>query len=71
MLENNGNISQKVIGNAISAYLLMFISGLFFFNKTNENINHPFVKAHTKTAMLIHLGFLVTYIVFISNSLFS
>lgn len=65
------NIPEKVKANAISAYLLVFISWLFLFNKTNKNIDHPFVKGHTKTAMLIHLWFLITYIIFISNSLFS
>jgi hypothetical protein len=64
-------LSEKVIWNAISAYLMIFISGLFLFNKTNKNIDNDFVKWHTKSAMLIHLWFLITYIVFISNSLFS
>lgn len=67
----NENLSEKIIGNAITAYLMMFISWLFLFNKTNKNINNDFVKWHTKSAMLIHLWFLITYIVFISNSLFS
>ncbi len=67
MLENNQNISEKSKWNAISAYLMIFISWLFLFNKQNPEINNPFVRAHTKTAMLIHFWFLLTYIVFISN----
>lgn len=67
----NSNITKKVKWNAISAYLMIFISGLFLFNKTNNNINNTFVKWHTKSAMLIHFWFLITYIIFISNSLFS
>jgi len=71
MLETNKNISEKTIWNAISAYLMMFISWLFLFNKENPEINNSFVKNHTKTAMVIHLWFLITYIIFISNWLFS
>jgi hypothetical protein len=55
MTEINNNISEKVKGNAISAYLMVFISGLFLLNKTEPNINNSFVKSHTKSAMLIHL----------------
>lgn len=71
MTEINNNISEKVKGNAISAYLMVFISGLFLLNKTEPNINNSFVKSHTKSAMLIHLWFLITYIIFISNWIFS
>jgi len=71
MEEINENISEKVKWNAISAYLMIFISWLFLFNKTNPHINNSFVKAHTKTAMLIHFWFLITYIIFISNDLFA
>lgn len=65
------NISDKSIGNAISAYLMIFVSWLFLFNSTNKNINNKFVKWHTKSAWIIHLWFFITYIIFISNSLFS
>lgn len=71
MVKINNNISEKVKGNAVSAYLMVFISWLFLLNKTNTNINNSFVKTHTKTAMLIHLWFLITYLIFISNSLFA
>lgn len=64
-------LSDKIIGNAITAYLMVFISGLFLFNKNNKNINNDFVKWHTKSAILIHLWFLITYIIFISNAVFS
>ena len=67
----NNNISEKIKGNAISAYLFIFIAWLFLFNKTNENINNDFVRNHAKTASLIHLWFLITIIIFLSNSLFA
>lgn len=65
------NLSNKIIGNAITAYLFIFVSWLFLFNKTNENINNDFVKWHTKSALTIHAWFLITYVIFVSNSLFS
>lgn len=70
-LNEKTNISDKSIGNAISAYLMIFVSWLFLFNSTNKNINNEFVKWHTKSAWIIHLWFFITYIIFISNSLFS
>ena len=59
-------IHQKSKNNAISAYLMLFISWLFIFNRSNEYINNNFVKSHTKVAFLIHISFLLNYIVFIS-----
>jgi len=61
-------IHQKSINNAISAYLMLFISWLFIFNKKNDYINNDFVKSHTKIAFLIHLSFLINYLIFISYS---
>ncbi len=58
-------LNTKIINNAISAYLMLFISGLFLFNKKNILINNPFVKNHTKTAILIHILFLINFVVFI------
>lgn len=58
-------ISKTIRANAVSSYLLLFISWLFLFNKDNNHINNNFVKSHTKIAILIHLSFLITYIVFI------
>ncbi len=66
-MEQN-TIHQKSINNAISAYFMLFISSLFLFNKKNEYVNNDFVKSHTKIAILIHLSFLLTYIIFISFS---
>lgn len=60
------NIDPKIKANAISAYLLLFISGAFLFNKENHLLNNSFVKSHTKVALLLHFGFLFTYIIFIS-----
>ena len=61
-------IHKKSVNNAISAYLMLFISSLFLFNKKNEFVNNEFVKSHTKVALLIHLSLLLTYIIFISFS---
>ena len=67
----NNNRESKIIGNAISAYLMICVSWLFLFNKTNNNINNDFVKWHTKTAIKIHMWFFITYLIFITYSLFS
>lgn len=64
MLEKEQN--SKIIGNAISAYLMIFVSVMFLFNKSNHLLNNHFVKKHTKSALLIHVGFLITYMIFIS-----
>jgi len=56
--------NRKIIGNAISSYLLIFISISFLFIKGNKYISNNFVKTHTKTAFLIHILFLITYILF-------
>ncbi len=66
-MEQN-TIHTKTVNNAISAYLMLFISWLFIFDKKNQYINNDFVKSHTKVAFLIHLGFLINYIIFISFS---
>ena len=64
MLEKEQN--SKIIWNAISAYFMIFVSGMFLFNKTNPLLSNKFIKQHTKSALMIHLGFLLSYIVFIS-----
>jgi hypothetical protein len=48
------NINKKIIANAISAYLLIFVCSLFFLNKTNDSLNNDFVKRHVKSALVIH-----------------
>ncbi len=68
-MENKLNDTIK--GNAISAYLMIFISWLFLFNKQNPNINNDFVKNHTKSAFLVHIWFLITYVILITNDLFA
>lgn len=59
-------IHKKTINNGISAYLMVLISGAFLFNKDNEYLNNSFVKSHTKIAFLIHISFLINYVIFIS-----
>ena len=68
---NYSDIDEKTAGNALSAYFLIFISWLFLFNKTNKYINNDFVKAHVLSSWIIHLCFIITYIIFINFSLFS
>lgn len=70
MENNNIELNEKIKANAISAYLMIFVSLWFLINKTNSNINNSFVKAHVKSAFIIHLLFFVTYVIFISNWLF-
>ena len=56
---------RKIIWNAITAYLLLFISILFLFNKKNKYLNNIFVASHTKVAFFIHMWFLLTIVIFI------
>lgn len=58
--------NSKIIWNAVSAYFMIFVSGMFLFNKQNPLLNNSFVKKHTKSALIIHLGFLLSYLIFIS-----
>lgn len=57
-------IDKKVKGNAVAAYLMIFISGLFVLNKDKPALCNSFVKWHTKTAFFIHTLFLAVIIVF-------
>jgi uncharacterized membrane protein len=59
------NLDPKIKANALTAYLLVFISFLFLFNKSNKYINNDFVKGHTKTAFLIHIMLVLVYVIFI------
>lgn len=63
-MENNENLNKKAMKNAESSYFLILLNLAFFFSH-DKDVNHPFVKAHTKTASIIHLLFLLTYIIFI------
>jgi len=60
----NIETNKKIIWNAISAYLLLFISVSFLFQKNDKLLNNNLVKSHTKVAFLIHLWFLTTLIIF-------
>lgn len=66
MTSINNEISKKVIGNAMSAYGLVFICLLLLLNKKDPNINHSFVKSHIHSAFSIHISFIITYIIFIT-----
>lgn len=61
-------MEKRITNNAISAYLGMWL--LLLIPSKNEYINNPFVKSHAKTASVIHILFLVNYIIFISYWLF-
>ncbi len=65
-MPNQIETNKKVINNAISAYLLLFISSMFLLNKRDQYINNNFVRSHTKVALIIHFLFLLTLIVFSS-----
>jgi len=64
-------LTKQIRSNAVSAYFLLFVSGLFLFNKTNPALSHPFVQQHTKNALLIHILFLVAYSICILSNVFS
>ncbi len=57
--------NQKIINNAVSSYFMLFICIAFLFAKNNKLLYNPFVKWHAKTAFLIHIMFLLVYIIFV------
>ena len=59
------NIHPKTKANAISSYLMIFMSLGFLINKENPYINNDFVKSHTKHAFILHIAFFATYIIFV------
>lgn len=69
--QESSKISSTICGNAISAYLMVLVCIFLLFNKENSNINNDFVKAHVKTAFIIHIAFFITYYIFVSQQLFA
>ncbi|MDD5769746.1 MAG: hypothetical protein PHE25_02160 [Candidatus Gracilibacteria bacterium] len=61
-------MNKKIINNAISAYLGLAI--LLILPSKKENINHPFIKNHAKTALFIHFLMLISYLTFVTYGLF-
>jgi len=59
-------MNKKIINNAISAYF--WLGWLLLFPSKKENIHHPFVKKHAKTALFIHALMWLNYIIFITYS---
>lgn len=51
--------NKKIIGNAVSAYFMLFVSGMFLLEKKNPLLKNDFVRGHTKTALLLHILFLI------------
>ena len=64
-MQNQELDQKKIQANAVSSYLLLFISSAFLLNKEDPYLNNSFVRSHTKAAWLIHLWLLVTAIVFL------
>jgi uncharacterized membrane protein len=58
------NIDLKIKNNAIIAYLFIFVNIFFLLSKSNPLLNNSFVKSHTKTAIIIHIWFLINTLVF-------
>ena len=46
-------LNKKVIGNAFSAYFMVFVCSWFLISK-DPNVNHPFVRSHVKVALMLH-----------------
>lgn len=59
-------MNKKIIANAVSAYFWLW--ALLLIPSKKENINHPFVKKHARTAVFIHLLMLTNYLIFITYS---
>lgn len=68
---DNVDLNEKTINNAKITYFFIFFSWLLLFNKIDKNINNSFVKSHVKSSSIIHLWFIITYVIFVSYSLFS
>lgn len=47
-------LNKKIIGNAVSAYFMVWICIFFLFNKS-PYMDHPFVKSHVKVAFMLHI----------------
>lgn len=56
-------MEKKIINNAISAYF--WLGALLLLPSKKQNINHPFVKKHARSALFIHICMFLTYIIFI------
>ncbi len=48
------DLNKKIIGNAVVAYFMVFVSIFFLWSK-EPYINHPFVKSHVKSAVSLHI----------------
>lgn len=60
-------MNKKIINNAMSAYFGLW--ALLLLPSKKENINHPFVKKHARSAVFIHVLMFINYLIFISYSL--
>jgi len=65
------NINDKIAWNWAITYFFIFFSWILLFNKNDPNINNSFVKSHIKSSCLIHLWFILNYIIFIHYSFLS
>ena len=59
-------MNKKITANAMSAYF--GLAALLLLPSKKENINHPFVKKHARSALFIHGLMFMNYLIFISYS---
>lgn len=59
-------MNKIITNNAMSAYL--WLAALLLLPSKKENINHPFVKKHSRSALFIHVLMLLNYLFFITYS---
>lgn len=59
------NLTSQIKNNAAISYLFILINVAFLFAKKNEKLNNNFVKSHTKSAIFIHIAFLINTIIFV------
>lgn len=65
METNTQILDPRIKNNAMSAYFMIFLCAAFLIAKDEEYIKHPFVKAHTKTALFLHTIIALICVVFI------
>jgi len=57
-------ITTKIKNNAMISYWFILLN-LSFLKSKNPNLNNEFVKSHTKSAIFIHIGFLLNILILI------
>lgn len=57
-------LNKKIIGNAVAAYFMVFVSIFFLWSK-KPYVNHEFVRSHVKSAFTLHI--LMAIMLFVMN----